>query len=761
MGRIGCNVDGILDDTKFSQPIPWVGVYIVAASLACLIGMATDTILGICNRKFWFPCKYFSLNATSLTLIGVAVKLSVDLDTSMPRPSEQLAKLSSSALICTIMANSMPSLGAMETKDMFMNLMALAILVITVIVNICMQLGTGVIYVFWREHILLMFLMLILLLLMVSSALTVPTTKQYLEYKYSKKHEMAVKENLAQTEGPITQIFKDKLMKFWMMAHTSSPQFVMGRSPTCTASGAFCLLSAIILAVAMLRSYLMPWSFRFCRGESDYKWSTILILVTQNAAVGVGTIAPALRWFIAIKFRCPEVIKRSSHEKKEFRVETYWIESLHEMKDRPLKLRIPDRHRRKLAHDAKVLFLDFCIRVQKGIVLISKATRIISIFLVSSILACCHHCKILKPRFDKTVSSISSGTVSQPEPKPDLRRFVLHLEGEEALVEVMLKENHDATNHWIRVGEKRKPRHLMQLLEKSSVSQGFKGVGAFDSDKVPSLHPEEPPNSWSLPLVTLTAIAVALPNITRDSVKQLLDTVHEGLHFVDLVENTLDKEGDLIRVRKAAQKVWIRIDLYRKWFGLDLNKLSEKSPEETLQRLADTAKAKYEEFKMKNINVCLRASPSAWPLEVMAANSMYRISNTVLFNCKSKNEFGSETLFEELTLVIADILGSCLVNLPHVLSVKCVKGAIEEREDNVRHAGYIFGKTKKIMEMLERRAFPNLYRRGAIKIDEWRLIHEQNSRFFPFTPSSPENNTETTSSESSDLSLCQIIVGPS
>ncbi|KAI9076464.1 hypothetical protein K1719_041450 [Acacia pycnantha] len=758
MGRIGCEVNGILDDSKFSQPIPWVGLYIVAASLACLIGMATDTILGICNRKFWFPCKYFSLNATSLTLIGVAVKLSVDLNTSMPLHHEQLAKLSSSALICTIMANSMPSLGAMETKDMFMNLMALAILVITVIVNICMQLGTGVIYVFWKEHILLMFLMLIILLLMVSSALTVPTTKQYLEYKYSKKYEMAKKKCLAQTEGTVTQRGKYKLTILWMMAHTCSPQFVVGRSPTCIASGAFCLLSAMILAEAMLLSYLMPFSFRFCKGESDYKWSTILILVTQNAAVGVGTIAPALRWFIAIKFCCPKVRKQSSH-RKQFRVEPYWIESLLEMKHCPLNLRIPNRHRRKLAHDAKFLFLSFCIRVQMGIVLISKVTRIISIFLVSSVLACWDHCKILKLRFNNSGSNISSGTESQIGSKPDLRDFVLHLEGEEELVEVMMRTNHDATNHWIKVGEKRKPKHLVQLLEKSSVSQGFKGVGAFDCDKVPSLHPEEPPNIWSLPLVTLTAIAVALPNVTKDSVKQLLDTVHEGLAYADLVENTLDKEGDLMKVRQAAQIVWLGIDLYHKWFGLDFSKMSEKSPEETLQNLADTAKSYYEKYKMKNKDVCLKARPSAWPIKVLAANSMYRISNTVLLNWKSKYELGSEALFEELTLVIADILGSCLVNLLHVLSVKCLTSAIEEREDSVRHAGYIFGKTKKIMEILHKRELPNLAQTGAMKIDDWRSMHSQNSSDFPLSPCSPENNTETTSSESSDL--CQIIMDPS
>ncbi|KAF7828407.1 uncharacterized protein G2W53_019571 [Senna tora] len=692
MGGIGCNADGILDDAKFSQPVPWVGIYIAAASLACLIGMAVDAILGISHRKLWFPCKYFSLNATSLTLIAVALKLSVDLNTSMPRHHEQLAKLSSSALICTI-------------------------------------------------------------IVMISSALTVPTTKHLLEYKYRKKYEMAIKECSALTHGPITQRYKNKLMKYWMMAHTSSPQFVLGRSPTCTASGAFCLLSALLLAEAMLRSYFMPWSFRFCSGESDYKWSTILILVVQGAAVVVGTIAPAFRWFVAIKFRCPQT-RNVSHHKKEFIVEQYWIESLLEMRDCPLNLRIRHRHCRKLAHDAKVFLLNLCIRMQMGIVLMSKLTRIISISLVSSILSCFYHCKKVKFSFNNTVSSVSSGSEGQGGSKPDLSRFVLHLEGEEALVGLMMRDNRDATNHWIQVGEKRQPKLLIQLLEKSSVLQGFKGVGEFDSDQVPSLHPVEPPYSWSLPLVTLTCVAMALPDISKSSVKNLIDAVNEGFPYVKAVENTLDKEGRLIRVMKAAAIVWHGADLYHKWFDLDLTKLSlqAESSKEALQKLADTAKTRYEKFKIKNINVCLRASPSEWPIKVLAANSMYRISKTILLNCGIRDDFRSETLLEELTLVIADILGSCFTNIPHVISAKCVKSAIEEREDSVRHASYIFGKTKKIIEMLEERAaIPNVDKRCMTKIDDWRSMHKQNSAL-SFSQSSPEGNSETTS-KSSDLCL--------
>lgn len=102
MGKLGCGIDGVLNEAKFSEPLPWIGVYIAAASLACALAMAADVIHGFRYSKLWFPCKLFTINATSLTIIAVAVKLSVDLNTPMPRGQDQLAKLSSAALICTL-----------------------------------------------------------------------------------------------------------------------------------------------------------------------------------------------------------------------------------------------------------------------------------------------------------------------------------------------------------------------------------------------------------------------------------------------------------------------------------------------------------------------------------------------------------------------------------------------------------------------------------------------------------------------------------
>ncbi|EXC28299.1 hypothetical protein L484_011803 [Morus notabilis] len=757
MGGHGCSaVDGHLNDDNFSKPMPWIGIYIAAASAACLVAMAADLIQGFRFRKFWFPCNYFSINATSLTLIAVAAKLSVDLNTSMPNRRDQLAKLTSAAFICTVMGNSMPSLGTMGNEDLFMNIMALGILVITIIVNICIQLGTGAIFVFWKEHALFMFIMLVLLIVMSFSALIVPTTKRYLEYKYDKKYELALKEAPSDINGKklVCKLRKD-LDKYWMMAYTCSPQFVMGRSVTCTASGALCLVSAAVLGEAIIRSYFMAWSVKFCTGDSDYKWSTSLVLVIQTIAVGVGTIAPACRWLFAIRFRCPYRGNKKEW-RKEFRVEKYWIQRLEEMKDSPLTSSIfkhRNRYCRRVIHDSKNLVLDMCISMQIGIVFTSKLIRFLSIFTASKVLFFSELGWELKRklRFCVAVSSNDSEEDSLQDTKKDLSRFVLHLEGEEALVKLIIKRNCDATDHWFQLGRKRQPKYLMNLLEKSS--QELRGVAEFDlSDQVPCLHDEEPPNCWALPVVTLTSIALALPEIDSSAIRQLRNGVSEGLVYVKHMEKLLDVKADLSNIKKAAEAVWTEVDLYHKWLEVDLKKisLSKETPNEVLEELAQIAKNKFLVLKNAHLAECLKVNPLKWPIKLLAAHSMYRISQSLILNSERINHQTSEKLFEAITVMISDILCACMTNLQQVISVKCLNSAIEEREESVRHAVFILGKSEEILKIHGHKTIPNLDSYQMACIDEWRSSHKTKNPW-AFTPSSSE--IDTLSPGSTDLCI--------
>ncbi|GKA41380.1 hypothetical protein Tco_0733973 [Tanacetum coccineum] len=96
-------------------------MYIAIASLVCTLAMAADLLHGLRNKKFWFPCKFFTLNAASITVITVAMKLPVDLTSEMPGDTDQVAKLGSLAFMCTIMVNLMPSLASMDNKTLLAN----------------------------------------------------------------------------------------------------------------------------------------------------------------------------------------------------------------------------------------------------------------------------------------------------------------------------------------------------------------------------------------------------------------------------------------------------------------------------------------------------------------------------------------------------------------------------------------------------------------------------------------------------------------
>ncbi|KAL0325227.1 UNVERIFIED_CONTAM: hypothetical protein Sradi_5092000 [Sesamum radiatum] len=119
---------------KLDEVMPWIGRYIAAASAVCTLAMATDAFNGIRSRKLWFPSKYFSLDVTSLTILGVAMKLPLDLNTLLVLDSDALARLCSLYFMSAAMANFMASLGSMKDKDL-MNVVALGILVITIMVK--------------------------------------------------------------------------------------------------------------------------------------------------------------------------------------------------------------------------------------------------------------------------------------------------------------------------------------------------------------------------------------------------------------------------------------------------------------------------------------------------------------------------------------------------------------------------------------------------------------------------------------------------
>lgn len=170
----------------------WIGVYVAVLYLVGSLAIADDALQGFYHRKLWLPCKFFTLNAASLTLLAVAMKLPLDLTSPMPGCVDQLVRLSIGASLCTAMGNFMPPQGTMDEEELGKNIMALGILVTTMLVNVCIQLYTGLISGFVLEHVVVVVSMLILLALLSFLALTVPISTRMLELKFREKWKKTV-----------------------------------------------------------------------------------------------------------------------------------------------------------------------------------------------------------------------------------------------------------------------------------------------------------------------------------------------------------------------------------------------------------------------------------------------------------------------------------------------------------------------------------------------------------------------------------------
>ncbi|KAK4381473.1 hypothetical protein Sango_2964100 [Sesamum angolense] len=466
----------------------------------------------------------------SLTLLAVAMKLPVDLTTRMYAVTDRLAKVSSLVFLSTAMANFLTSLGSMGDKDVLMNVTALGILVITVTANVCIQVIQVHSYLSGRlafvEEILAIIAMLVLLVMVSSSALMIPSTKRYLE------------------------------------------------KMRCT-SGAVSFLIALILVEAQIR---MGMEFSILNNYySSYGWSTKWIMISQTIGVIVGTIAPAARWFIAIRFR-------SSNNGV-----------------RPSK------------------FL---------VVLSSKLVLLVSICITTPTILCLNYVRQLRQRrvSDSGSSRHHKVTGSTANSEVDIRHYVMLLEGEVELPTESLENICKEVDKVIQNGQKKKPKHLLKFLCKSS---NFRGVTEFDSRRVLSLHSQDLPYCWSLAVVTLTSIALAIPNVEKQKSNHLLNSVTEGLRFVKLIDKILHK----------------------------------RNAEDILHQLSGKAQKTVLEFK-RGARDCLMKNPLNWPPKVIAANSMYRISRTVLLTHRAENDETDEQLFEQLSIMIADIMAACLTNLP-------------------------------------------------------------------------------------------------
>ncbi|KAM0042912.1 hypothetical protein Hdeb2414_s0010g00335251 [Helianthus debilis subsp. tardiflorus] len=229
----------------------------------------------------------------------------------------------------------------------------------------------------------------------------------------------------------------------------------------------------------------------------------------------------------------------------------------------------------------------------------------------------------------------------------------------------------------------------MMLLEEFS---GFEGVGTYGLNQVPLLPEEKYVDCWSLPVVTLTAIAVSLPDIEKDIVDRLLRSVSEGHTYVKHVEETLNATDEYKIIQKAARRLWLEVEVYHKWLG---NKLQNtyyevNTPIKIVQRFSDMAKNMVVEVESKN----MKCSDDRLLHRSISASSMYRITQTILVSNQD--------------------------NIDQVIALKCHTGVIEKREASVHTAAQLLGESIQIINSLQDRKLPSLDPDELPFIDKWR-----------------------------------------
>ncbi|PWA27172.1 hypothetical protein CTI12_AA627870 [Artemisia annua] len=492
-------------------------------------------------------------------------------------------------------------------------------------------------------------MLLILLIIHTCSGLTILKSKQIIELKYQAGHETALEDLELQQPGRLTaEKLKQHVKNHWIMAGTGSPQFITACSATTSAAGVICVASTVILVLS---------GGGFGLGQSDYKWSIEVIGMIQLIGSLVGTIAPLCRCYAAMTFKLS--INWIWNHIKVFIVESYWTQKLYDWKQSSIPFSVSSRKTKIFIHNIKVIFLIICIGLQKTVVVACKMIALIPIFFVICVLFCIRCWKWFKAMFSD--SSIVLGQNSeQQENFNDLRRYVLQLQGDMELAERTLKGITKSFNLVIRKGEKQQSKNLMKLLEESS---GFEGVGKYKNHRIPSLPDEEYLNSWSLTVISLTAIAISLPKLQNDIIDRLLSSVSEGLIYVTLVEESLNATDKYVSTQKAAKVLWLEVEVSNKWVG---NNLKNHVPEVNaagliLQWFKNTAKNMVTEVQVIDI----RSANDNSMYRSICANSMYRITESILLSYQTNiDELSQEDLFTELSSMIADILAACLTNLP-------------------------------------------------------------------------------------------------
>ncbi|XP_047329245.1 uncharacterized protein LOC124932632 [Impatiens glandulifera] len=688
------NCNNVCFRKGYDSPMLWVGLYIAGASLVCMIAFLFDLFNGFRTKKLWFPCKFFALNAAISSLLAIATKIPSDLTTPMTSLIEQFMKVFGTTLMSISLANFMPSLASMSDSELSSNLMALALLIVPLISNICIQFKTGVIEKYLIPlHVVILSCIFLQFSLLISTAIASPTMKIQLDSAYKKKATSTAKDSESISND------KELIMKHWVMSQTSNPQFGIARSVICTTSGAICLLILLLLALNILPIVIDPensdlyhvFDFKeIIHPKSNYKWSVFFIVAAQTAAILFGSISPICRWLTVVWFKFAGWPKSSFRDL--WTVEEYWTERLREMKHS--RSRLNCRLLKLKKWNGRALFLNICITFQIFTIISCKFLSFISLVIFLPFLY------FYKLVILLIISMKKKNTANTKKERSS--EWEIKLEKEPEFPKHTIEKFVSIADGYIKKGKKKtNSMKLIKLLNKAN------GIEKFNLNLIESLTritidgiPNNRNGSWTMMVVTLSTIAVAC---SRECDGEFVLMVSNILPYVIYVDETVGVGSKVDNIRTdlvdVAMVVWFDVHFFRKWLKDD-TKLPIVQTTTTTEN--NSLKEKLTILRDSSTNYIKNTTTTTTKtgddkLRVTAAKWMNKTVEIVLEHVMI------DDLSDKIAGMVADILAACLVNLSKAITIKISDTPIEKREEVVKQAACIFGETEKVREFAEKR----------------------------------------------------------
>ncbi|KAH7293935.1 hypothetical protein KP509_28G048900 [Ceratopteris richardii] len=295
MGNVSASVG-----TTVRESVNSIGWLIAAASAAILASVGWDAWRACAAREWWFPCRLVHISAVTQAVLTVATKLPNDISTPMPGVADQLVKLSGSALLCALLAFTLPTVADTERpprsfsdevdiastvsssqgrhlrrSDMVANVMALGLLVLTTAANLVVQILIEQIRSeYYGAHVALIITTLICFGNMATAALFLP--HDYVPTRL--KHFIIPTEKLG-------------LESSWFIARVTSKQYALSRSDFGCGGGAMFSILMVICFSAIVKATKGKINY-----NSNYGASVWLILIVQSITVFICWLCITTRW---------------------------------------------------------------------------------------------------------------------------------------------------------------------------------------------------------------------------------------------------------------------------------------------------------------------------------------------------------------------------------------------------------------------------------------------------------------------------------